>query len=214
MSETAGHDSTDLSATIGSFADLVAEGTPSPGGGSVSAYCGVLAASLGQMVCNLTIGKKKYEQAEGRVIEIRSELERLGHRLRRLIAEDAASFDRVLAAYRLPKETEEQRGERARRIEEAGRGAARTPLETAERSAEVLRLLEELAKIGNQNALSDAAVGGQLAFAAIKGAHYNVAVNLGMLPETEAAELRQRMTGTGEESLARLASLEGLASQG
>jgi formiminotetrahydrofolate cyclodeaminase len=166
------------------------------------------------MVCNLTIGKKKYEQAENRVIEIRSELERLGLRLRQLIAEDAASFDRVLAAYRLPKETEEQRGERARRVEEAGRGAAMTPLETAERSMEVLRLLEELAKIGNQNALSDAAVGGQLAFAAIKGAHYNVAVNLSMLAETEAADLRQRMTGTEEGSLASLARLESLASRG
>ena len=206
MSDTTGHDPIDLSATIGSFADLVAEGTPAPGGGSVSAYCGVLAASLGQMVCNLTIGKKKYEQDEGRVKEIRAELEALDHRLRRLITEDAASFDRVLAAYRLPKETESQKADRARQIEEAGRGAARTPLETAVLSMEVLRLLGDLAKIGNQNAVSDAAVGAQLALAAIKGAHYNVAVNLSMLPEQEAADLRQRMTAmSGEaEELARL----------
>jgi formiminotetrahydrofolate cyclodeaminase len=184
---------TDLSATTGSFADLVAEGTPAPGGGSVAAYCGVLAASLGQMVCNLTIGKKKYEQVEARVGEIRDELERLSGRLRQLITEDAASFDRVLAAYRLPKETDEQKAARALQIEIAGRGAARTPLETAERSREVLLLLGELSKIGNQNALSDARVGIQLALAAINGARYNVEANLSMLPEPEAAEIRNSL---------------------
>lgn len=184
---------TDLSATTGSFADLVAEGTPAPGGGSVAAYCGVLAASLGQMVCNLTIGKKKYEQVEARVREIRDELERLSGRLRQLITEDAASFDRVLAAYRLPKETDEQIAARALQIEIAGRGAARTPLETAERSREVLLLLGELSKIGNQNALSDARVGIQLALAAINGARYNVEANLSMLPEPEAAEIRDSL---------------------
>ena len=209
MSETARQDSTDLSSTLGSFADLVAEGTPSPGGGSVSAYCGVLAASLGQMVCNLTIGKKKYEQAEPRVIEIRGELERLASRLRQLITEDAASFDRVLAAYRLPKETDEQKTERALRIEAAGRGAARTPFETAERSLEVLKLLSELSRIGNQNALSDAKVGAQLALTTVKGAHYNVAVNLSMLPEAEAADLQSRITGLVEEAKQIAEEIEG-----
>lgn len=191
MSETAKQDTTDLLSSTGSFADLVAEGTPSPGGGSVSAYCGALAASLGQMVCNLTIGKKKYEQAEARVKEIREELENRSVRLKQLIAEDAASFDRVLAAYRLPKESDEQKSERARQIETAGRGAAETPLETASLSLEVLKLLVELSEIGNQNAVSDTAVGAQLALAAIKGAGYNVAVNLSMLPEAEAEELRE-----------------------
>ncbi|HWP42096.1 MAG TPA: cyclodeaminase/cyclohydrolase family protein [Blastocatellia bacterium] len=193
MSETVKRDSSDLLSSIGSFADLVAEGTPAPGGGSVAAYCGVLAASLGQMVCNLTIGKKKYEPVEARVKEIRSELESHGARLRELIAEDAASFDRVLAAYRLPKETDEQKAERDRQIEMAGRGAARTPLETAQRAAAVLKLLGELSEIGNQNALSDAKAGMHLALAAMKGARLNVEANLGMLPESEAAELRESL---------------------
>ncbi|HSE98937.1 MAG TPA: cyclodeaminase/cyclohydrolase family protein [Blastocatellia bacterium] len=209
MSESLKQDSTDLSPSLGSFADLVAEGTPSPGGGSVSAYSGVLAASLGQMVCNLTIGKKKYEQAEPRVIEIRGELERLSSRLRQLITEDAASFDQVLAAYRLPKETDEQKAERARSIEDAGRGAAQTPFETAERSVEVLKLLSELSRIGNQNALSDVKVGAQLALTAVKGAHYNVAVNLGMLPEPEAADLQRHITELVGEAKRMAEEIEG-----
>src|SRR5436305_2865502 len=159
MSEPASTDRTsDLSNSVGNFAELVAASTPTPGGGSVAAYCGVLAASLGQMVCNLTIGKQKYAQAEPRLRAIRSELERLGARLRELIAEDAASFEGVLRAYRLPKDSEEQRAERAAQVQIALRGAVDVPVETAQRSLNVLKLLGELADIGNPNALSDVGV--------------------------------------------------------
>src|SRR6266478_4818776 len=112
MSEPALADqSTGLSNSVGNFAELVAASTPTPGGGSVAAYCGVLAASLGQMVCNLTIGKQKYAEAGPRLLEIKSQLEQLSSRMRELIAEDAASFEAVLRAYRLPKETEDQKSE-------------------------------------------------------------------------------------------------------
>src|SRR6185369_330341 len=122
MSELAGADST-LSNSIGNFAELVAAGTPTPGGGSVAAYCGVLAAALGQMVCNLTIGKQKYAEAEPRLIEIRAELEHLSSRLRELIVEDAASFEAVLRAYRLPKVTDVEKSERGAQIQIALGGA-------------------------------------------------------------------------------------------
>ena len=95
--------------TLGTFAELVAAGTPAPGGGSVAAHCGMMAAALGRMVCNLTIGKPKFADRESRLIDVRSELENLGARLRELIAEDAASFEAVLAAYRLPKGTDEEK---------------------------------------------------------------------------------------------------------
>jgi len=187
MSEPAFADST-LSNSIGNFAELVAASTPTPGGGSVAAYCGVLAASLGQMVCNLTIGKPKHAQAEPRLKEIRSELEVLGARLRELIAEDAASFESVLRAYRLPKESDEQRAGRAAQIQIALGCAVDVPLETAQRSFDVLRLLGELADIGNPNALSDVGVATQLAQAALKGASYNVSVNLNSISDRDVAD--------------------------
>jgi len=192
---------TALSNSIGTFANMVAEGTPAPGGGSVAAYCGVLAASLGQMVCNLTIGKKKYAESEARLLVIRPQLERLGERLRNLIAEDAASFEGVLGAYRLPKESDEQNAARAEAIQRALQLAVAVPLETAGRSMEVLRLLREIADIGNSNALSDVAVGAQLAQTAVKGASYNVAVNLDSISDREfVSATRQKMDELIEES--------------
>jgi methenyltetrahydrofolate cyclohydrolase len=195
MSEPASADKTrDLSNSVGDFAELVAAGTPTPGGGSVVAYCGVLAASLGQMVCNLTIGKPKYAEVEPRVVEIKSQLEHLSSRMRELIAEDAASFEAVLRAYRMPKATDEEKSEREGQIQIALDGAVAVPLETAQRAFEVSSLLGELAQIGNPNALSDVAVGMQLAQVAVRGAAYNVNVNLDSITDREsAAGTRQQM---------------------
>jgi formiminotetrahydrofolate cyclodeaminase len=190
-----------LSNSIGNFAELVSAGTPAPGGGSVAAYCGVLAASLGQMVCSLTIGKAKYVEVEPRVTRIRSELERLTERLRELIAEDAASFEAVLDAYRLPKESDEQKAHRSSQIQIALQGAVNVPLETAQRGFDVLGLIRELADIGNVNALSDVAVGAQLAQTAIRGASYNVWVNLDSISDHEVVDrTREKMNSMIEQS--------------
>jgi methenyltetrahydrofolate cyclohydrolase len=184
----------DLSHSIGTFAELVAAGTPAPGGGSVSAYCGMLAASLGEMVCNLTIGKSKYAEWDSRLREVKTEFERLGARLRELIAEDAESFEAVLRAYKLPKESDDQKSYRAAQIQFAIQGAVDVPVETAEHSFGVLELLRELGDIGNSNALSDVAVGAQLGQTAIRGASYNVNVNLNSLSDREAASrMREKM---------------------
>ena len=176
-----------LSDALGGFAELVAEGTPTPGGGSVAAHSGMLAAALGRMVCNITIGKPKFAAAEERLKQINAELEQQGARLRDLIVEDAASFEAVRAAFRLPKETDDEKAERQRQVEAATWGATNTPLDTARRSLEVLRLLAEVANLGNPNALSDVAVGGQLAQTAVKGACYNVAINLSGITDRERA---------------------------
>lgn len=189
MSQPAGADSNSaLSSSIGNFAELVAAGTPAPGGGSVSAHCGMLAASLGQMVCNLSIGKPRLAAVEGRLTEIRASLEGLGAKLRELISEDASSFDGVLQSYRLPKETDEQKAERSAQIQSSLRHAVAVPMETAERSVEVLTLLRELADIGNPNALSDVAVGAQLAQTATRGASYNIGANLGSISDNQFVE--------------------------
>jgi formiminotetrahydrofolate cyclodeaminase len=198
-----------LSDSIGIFPELVAAGTPTPGGGSVAALCGVLAASLGQMVRNLTIGKPKYAANEARLKEVGDELERLGARLRELIAEDAASFEAVLKAYRLPKESDAQKQERAAQIQAATLGSISVPVETAGRSLEVLRRLRELADIGNTNALSDVAVGAQLAQTAVKGASYNVRVNLGSLSDAETAgRIGREVTRMVDESRAVAEEIE------
>ncbi len=181
--------------TTGSFAAKVAAGAPTPGGGSVAAYCGELAASLGVMMCNLTIGKAKYAESEARVTAIKRRLEELASEFKSLIDEDAASFESVLAAYKHPKETEQQKGERKGLIQDALRRAADTPYHTAERSVEALELLAELARLGNQNALSDVATGAQVASAAARGAYYNVLINLSGLADREAADsMRSRVS--------------------
>jgi formiminotetrahydrofolate cyclodeaminase len=190
-----------LANSVGNFAALIAAGTPAPGGGSVAAYCGVLAGALGQMVCSLSIGKKKYADAEPRLLDVRAELEQLDARLRELIEEDAASFEDVLRAYRLPKDTNEQSVAREDAIQLALQHAVAVPLETASRSMEVLRLLREIAEIGNTNALSDVAVGAQLAKTAIIGASYNVVVNLESISDQEfVSTSRQQMDELIEKS--------------
>jgi formiminotetrahydrofolate cyclodeaminase len=177
-----------LGAATGTFSDRVAAGTPTPGGGSVAAYCGQLAAALGIMMCNLTTGKPKYAGVEARITAIKQELERLANEFRSLIDEDAASFESVLAAYRHPKDTEQQKEERERLIQDALRRAANTPYHTAERSVETLEQLVDLGTSGNPNALSDVATGAQLARAAARGACYNVLINLSGLTDREAAD--------------------------
>lgn len=178
----------------GDFAEAVAAGTPTPGGGSVAAYCGVLATALGRMMCNLTLGKPKHAAVQSEIVAAGEDLARIGDRLKQLIDRDAASFEAVLAAYRLPKDSEEQKAERSRRIEQALKGAASTPLETAKTARDALTRLRGLAGIGNPNALPDLAVGGRLAQAAIRGAYYNIAVNLATIKDqTFAAEVRREI---------------------
>jgi formiminotetrahydrofolate cyclodeaminase len=162
------------------------------------------------MVCNLTIGKPKYADVEPRLMQMRSELERLGVRLRELISADAESFDAVLSAYRLPKDSDEQKAHRAAQIQVALRVAVDVPAETAQRSFEVLRFLHDIADIGNANALSDVAVGAQLAQTAVRGASYNVWVNLDSITDREIAEKnRETISGLVEQSKIIAEQVEG-----
>jgi formiminotetrahydrofolate cyclodeaminase len=189
------------SETIGEFAELVAAGTPTPGGGSVAAYCGLLATALGQMVCNLTIGKKKFAAVEPQVKQINSRLQALGVRFRELIDEDATSFEAVLEAYRMPKQTQEQLLARQQKIEAAVRHSIDVPYETACSAIESLVLLYELAKISNPNALSDLSLGAQLAQVAATGAYYNIRVNLAAISDkAKADQIRQQIVELVRES--------------
>ena len=163
-----------------------------PGGGSVAAFAGALATALGQMVCGLTENKEKYASAGSRVKEIRGRLAETRNKLQELVREDAEAYGQVMEALRMPRETEEQKVSRAMRIEQATRAATKAPLRTARAALQVLEWLHILIQIGNPNARSDAAVGAQLAGAALKGAQYNVLVNIPGLRDKAFAEACRR----------------------
>ncbi len=170
------------------FLSSVASSEPVPGGGSVAALAGSLASALGEMVAGLTEGRKKYESVDGQVRELHSRLSGARSALQALVREDAAAYRQVMRAMKMPRETAEEKAVRAAAIEQATRSATEVPLRTVRAAAAVMEQLEVLAGIGNPNARSDAAVGAQLACAALKGAQYNVLINLSGLKDTAFAE--------------------------
>jgi glutamate formiminotransferase / formiminotetrahydrofolate cyclodeaminase len=180
-------------ARVKDFVAEVASSAPTPGGGAVAAHAASLGAALGEMIARLTEGREKFKDVESDVRDALAELRPLRARLARTAAEDAASFERVMQARRLPQETEDERRERANKIEEALKGAAIVPLEVAGLAVQVLEILETLSEIGNPNALSDAATGAQLILASVISARYNVLVNTADLEDEEfASEHRSR----------------------
>ncbi len=174
--------------SITGFVAAVASSAPTPGGGSVVAHVGALGAALAQMVAGLTIGKKKYAGVEGEMREIALAAARLSNTLSALVARDAASYEGVSAAYKLPKEPESAAAERGRAITAALLAASEVPLETARACAEVAELAERVASKGNANAVSDAGVAALLAEAACRGAAYNVRINVAALEDRRAGE--------------------------
>jgi len=163
------------------FLDLLASSSPTPGGGSVSALAGALAAGLTSMVCNLTIGKKRYQEVSDELSKVLQRSEGLRERLAQLVDEDAQAFDEVMKAYKLPKESPEEKEVRSHRIEEATKGAVQVPLEVMEKALKVLELSQVVAEKGNPNSLSDAGVAALLGWSAVEGANLNVEINLSSL---------------------------------
>jgi glutamate formiminotransferase/formiminotetrahydrofolate cyclodeaminase len=160
------------------FVDELASATPTPGGGSASAYSGAMAAALVCMVARLTIGKKKYVDIESKMWEIVNQANVLLEELKSAVKDDARSFDELLVAMRLPKDSEENIQKRDAEVLKATLNAARIPLSVCEKSLDVMRLAIDAANIGNLNALSDAGSAFSLARAAFNGASMNVQINL------------------------------------
>jgi glutamate formiminotransferase/formiminotetrahydrofolate cyclodeaminase len=185
------------------FLDAVAEPTPTPGGGSVAALAGALGASLGQMVANLSRKKKSQAVFVEQLGEAISELQASSRMLSEAIDRDSASFDQVMAAYKLPKETSNERVEREAAIQKALQGAANVPLEVARKSAEVFELLGRLESMSSPSMYSDLRVGRLIAAAGARGALENVAINLESITDTafasrlrsESAALAARVAG-------------------
>jgi glutamate formiminotransferase/formiminotetrahydrofolate cyclodeaminase len=190
------------------FLDAVAGSDPTPGGGSVSAFAGAQAAALVRMVAGLTAGRKKYAEVEGRVLELAGLALTAQGRFMDLVAEDAASYDTVSAAYKMPKENDAQKAARSAAIDSALLGAAMVPLETAELARQVLAWAEEMARIGNANCVTDSSVAGYLAHTACLGALANVRINLVGRTDSKAEELRGRASAVEQEALGLRASLD------
>ena len=197
--------------SLSSFVASVASSTPTPGGGSVVAHVGALAAALTQMVAGLTIGKKKYAAVEGEMREIGARAESLGGRLAELVEADATAYGAVSEAYKMPKEPADAAAARTRAIERALIGAAEVPLETARVCGEVAELAGVVAARGNTNAVSDAGVAALLADAACRGAAYNVRINVAALPDravgASLATEAQRIAKQTTERAARVVEL-------
>ncbi len=167
---------TDL--TIREFLDKTAAGEPLPGGGSVSALAGALAAALAEMVARLTVGKKGYEEFSEQMAAVAEEASRLRQEMARSIDRDADAYGQVLQAFRLPKESPEQAQKRRAAVEEAFKQAARVPLAVARDALRIFDLAETAVKRGNRNAASDGIVAALMAKTALLGAAGNVRINL------------------------------------
>ena len=194
--------------TLSGFLASVASASPTPGGGSVVAHVGALAAALAQMVAALTVGKKKYAMVEEEMRNVGTRAASLGSGLARLAEADARAYDAVSAAYQLPKEPAGAGEARRRAIDKALMGAALVPLETARLCAEVSELAEVVATRGNTNAVSDAGVAALLADAACRGASYNVRINVAALSDRAAgAALATEAQRLSQESARRVANV-------
>ena len=168
---------------VSSFLGSVASSNPVPGGGSVAAHAGALAAALAQMVAGLTIGKKKYASVDAEMKEAALKAVSLGNTLASLVKRDAEAYSHVSEAYKLPKEPADASARRTEAVTSALLKAAEVPLETARASVEVAKVAVLVAEKGNANAVTDAGVAALLAEAACKGADYNVRVNVSALED-------------------------------
>lgn len=171
--------------TIPGFLDELASASPAPGGGAVAALSGSLGAALTSMVCNLTIGKKKYADVEEDLKKVLAESERLRLVFTDLIDRDTLAFNKVMEAFGLPKETEPQKALRSVAIEEATKEATLIPLEVMKHCIDALALAQEVAAKGNTNSVSDAGVSALMLHAACEGAALNVKINLNALGDSE-----------------------------
>jgi glutamate formiminotransferase/formiminotetrahydrofolate cyclodeaminase len=178
-----------MSMTASRFVDQVSADSPAPGGGSVAALLGSLAAALATMVANLTVGKKGYEAAWGELAGAAERGQALKDRLARAVDEDTEAFTRVMDAMRLPKGTPEQQACRNMAVQEANKAAAEVPLQTARHCLDAIELAGFAAEHGNRNSASDAGVAALAGRAGVEGAVLNVLTNLGGI-EDEAFSRR------------------------
>lgn len=204
--------------TLVEFLEVVESDAPAPGGGSVAAYAGSLGAALTKMVGVLTFGKKAFGELDSdlqkKLEDSAEEAGRLQVELRKIVDEDTNAFDQVVAGFKMPKETEEEKSLRSNAIQEGYKVAIEVPLRCAKTALAVLKLQNNFASYGNQTALSDVGVGALLAHAGCEGAILNVMINLGSLKDEaykdglkkEVEDIMKEATSLKEETMATVYS--------
>lgn len=194
--------------TIKEFLEKTYGKDPVPGGGSVSALCGSLAASLAEMVTALTIGRKKYADVEEEMLVYAPQMEMARRKFLDFIDEDAKAYQLVFDAFKLPKETEEEQKIRKEQIQKATLQAAMVPLRVAETAVGIMDAIFAIGSKGNRNAVTDACVAMMCARTAAWGAILNVRINLGGLDDKDKArELEDRCMALHDEAQVKEASL-------
>lgn len=189
---------------IKDFLNQTAASTPVPGGGSISALNGAIATALSEMLANLTIGKKKYTEVEE---TMKSTVEKMSKQ-RVLFLEDidrdAEAYKLVFDAYKLPKETDEQKNNRTSQIQHAIKHAAIIPMEIATRAFHLMDAIDFTTRNGNKNAVTDGCVAMMTCRTAVMGALLNVRINLGSIDDTEfVAQLTHKCNTIEEETIGK-----------
>jgi glutamate formiminotransferase/formiminotetrahydrofolate cyclodeaminase len=170
------------------FVDETSTNSPAPGGGSVAALCGALASALACMVGQLTVNKKGYQSVSADMHKLCEETQEHKDFLVRAVDDDTTAFNQIMAAFRMPKQTGDQKAGRKQAIEAATRQAIDVPLRVLRRVHLAMPLVEKAAKEGNKNSLSDAGVAASCSYAAAEGAWYNVSINLAGIENQDFAE--------------------------
>ena len=198
-----------------SVQELIAElssGNPTPGGGSVAALCGALGAALSTMVASLTVGREKYGQTRESMEQVRMTAATLSTRFLALMQEDSDTYQKVMAAFKLPRETDGQKASRQAAIEEAMKKAAAVPLETLRASEELIRVARDAVRGGNPNAITDAAAAVQLANTTAVLASYNVQINISRIKDQAfVAKCEKEITEILKRQDALLSDVDGSA---
>ncbi len=175
--------------TVKAFVEELASNSPAPGGGSAAALSASLGSALGSMVFNLTVGKKAYneydEEKKVLIIKALEETDSSKDQFLNMMEQDAEEFLELMAAFKLPKATDEEKAYRDEKINEGYIKALEVPLKVAEKSFKIYDYIEIAAKYGNKNAVSDAGVAALLIQTAIESAVLNVRINLSALKDEE-----------------------------
>ena len=198
--------------TLAGFLEELASRAATPGGGCASALSGALAAGLVAMVARTTAGSAAFADRAASMDEIAAEADGLRLALEELVDSDAAAFQQVLAAFRLPKDTPEQKAERSRAIQDGYRAAVEPPVLVCRHALRVLELAALVAEQASPNVVSDAGVAALLAASALDGAALNVEINLGSIKDDDyrnehaetVRELREAAAALRETALARV----------
>jgi formiminotetrahydrofolate cyclodeaminase len=171
--------------TLEEFSKETASSEPVPGGGSIAAYSGALAAALSEMVANLTVGKKNYEDVEEKMKLIVEKADMIRKNMLVNIEKDCEAFDKVMEGFKMPKNTEEEKENRKKTIQEGLITAAEVPLEIAKEAFEIMPIAEIVVEKGNKNAVTDGLVSAMLARTAVLSALLNVKINLASIKDEE-----------------------------